>query len=191
MPQTRPQALEDQGWQEPCSHPLTMHWETGLPKPMQDPFLPAPLQPLARAASTGPDRVGHVPGQSGVCCPCRGKSGLPYLQLLQDMKAAALCIFLVHHEGRNFILCKHKHMVGVLAEYPPEVPNGGWGPSLHPGSGDTPLDPSGDHCPQARRAGNDPTTGSTFHYSQPHTRPRQLLALLDTAIFLLGTRWQH
>lgn len=35
----------DQGWQEPHSHHLlTMHWE--LPKPLQGPFLPTPLQPL-------------------------------------------------------------------------------------------------------------------------------------------------
>lgn len=123
----KPQALEDQGWQEPCSHPLTMHWEAGLPTPTQDPFLPTPLQLLARAALTEPDSLGHVPGPSGVCCP-----GLPYLQLLQDVKAAVLCVLLVHHECRDFILCKHKCMEGVLAECPPVVPNRGLGTILPP-----------------------------------------------------------
>ena len=177
MPQPRPQVPENQGWQKPCSHPLIMHWETGLPKPMQGPFLPMPLQPLPRAVLTGPHSLGHMPGHTGFCCPGRGKSRLPYLQLLQDMEVAGLCVLLVHHKGRNFVLCKHKHTEGILAECSPDVPKRGWGPSLHPGSRDIPLDPSGDHCPQGRRTSHDPPS----HSSQPHSRPRQLLALLHTA----------
>lgn len=157
MLQTRTQVLGDQGWREPCSHPLTTHWEKGPSKPMQDPFPPMLLQLVARAALTGPDSFGHVPGQTVVCCPCRGKSRPPYLQLPQDMKAAALCVLLVCHEGRNFVLRKHKHRERVLAECPPDVSDRGWGPSLRPGSSDMPLDPSSDHCAQARRVGDDPT----------------------------------
>lgn len=130
-----------------------MHWESGLPKPMQAPFLSS-----ARAASAGPDSQGDMPRQTGICCPCRGKSWTPYLQFLHEMKVLDLCMFLILHKGCNFNLCKHKHTKGILPECPPDVPNRGWAPALHPGSTDIPLDPSGDHCPRSRRAGDVPSS---------------------------------